>query len=960
MKLPFSNAFWVIIVLLGFYAVFALLIPKIMTDQYEGFVGEVNQAQKKRLEHRLYETELGSWQSQYGSSPSIHDKVVIAARIWDLEMLKDLVAAGGDVNARESHIGMTPLMAGVGNIKVIHFLVDSGADIHLKDDRGQTALTFAIDALNSAYVNTDTVADTINYLIAKGASIHALTPTPIIFAIYNGASIGIIQLLIDKGADINTIAQNHQSALTVAAEKGRADMVSFLIEHGADLGRDAERALTLASQNAHADVVAMLSRFVTPDDKTASQTLRSAAHDGEVEMVQVLLKRFDISNGQADQALLTAIWKGHIDIVKILVESGVSVNIDNGEDTALLLSLWYKHLDIFDYLLSKGADIDAVASRYGRTALIQAAASGRVDVVKKLLAHNASQLIVDNFGNTPLMSVLGKGWHTREYDRLGAEMSRNDAEIAAISKDLNSSIIEIFHMLLENKPVINKQNKKGDTASLIAMKNHLSDLIPDLLKNQADVTIKNKQDESLMLFASRQLNFNLILLLIDHGEDVNFQANHSQDTALMGAVRQGNINVVRALLKRGADTNIYAFSHTALDIVPDDRINDIGTLILASGADVNSVSYNGETPLMRSISKGDFNRSKWLVASGADVNFQQKSRGDTPLHYATSPNKHDFIVLLLDNGADPYIKNRVDISPYYLAIFNPDTFRIFTERDFKIPVNDPHFLEYALSQNNAPLFLYLLANGADPNVKLKQYQSSILFRAIAAKKEVLAKELIMHGADVDFVYQKGSMTTLMAAISAGLSPDMIQLIVNNTEYLNAKAYSAGSFVLTSALDLATNLKRNDIVVLLKKAGGKTAEVKLPEKTLATSKKLAKQFVTKFLKTAATGQCKKASNMITQPFWVDRTYWQKKNWLKNCANMGVTLSKLRATDVYYPKDSDIFMHYARVDSILNLDLQKAILVDVTGKSVQRGWSFILSCTAYQCKIIGFADSPLKNR
>ena len=71
------------------------------------------------------------------------------------EVIKTLISAGADVNARDSD-GMTPLMLaadGNDNTEVIKILIAAWADGKLKSSEGKTAFDYAKD--NKNIVGTD-------------------------------------------------------------------------------------------------------------------------------------------------------------------------------------------------------------------------------------------------------------------------------------------------------------------------------------------------------------------------------------------------------------------------------------------------------------------------------------------------------------------------------------------------------------------------------------------------------------------------------------------------------------------------------------------------------------------------------------------------------------------------------------------------------------------------------------
>jgi ankyrin repeat protein len=62
-----------------------------------------------------------------------------------IEVVKDLLAKGADVNAKENIVGLTALMDAAlhGNAEVVRALLAKGADVNAKTKNGRTALSFA-------------------------------------------------------------------------------------------------------------------------------------------------------------------------------------------------------------------------------------------------------------------------------------------------------------------------------------------------------------------------------------------------------------------------------------------------------------------------------------------------------------------------------------------------------------------------------------------------------------------------------------------------------------------------------------------------------------------------------------------------------------------------------------------------------------------------------------------------
>ena len=114
-----------------------------------------------------------------------------------LDILLCLIGNGADVNARGND-NCTPLMTASrsGQVNKINVLINHGANLHLQDDNGDTAMHYAVCSGSSG-------SNSLTTLIAAGASqlmCNKQGLTPLLLASCNGATSLVEQLI--KGSDI--------------------------------------------------------------------------------------------------------------------------------------------------------------------------------------------------------------------------------------------------------------------------------------------------------------------------------------------------------------------------------------------------------------------------------------------------------------------------------------------------------------------------------------------------------------------------------------------------------------------------------------------------------------------------------------------------------------------------------------------------------------------------------------
>lgn len=97
------------------------------------------------------------------------------------------------------------------------------------------------------------------------------------------------------------------------------------------------------------------------------------------------------------------------------------------------------------------------------------------------------------------------------------------------------------------------------------------------------------------------------------------------------------------------------------------RTSDIDAIKLKilQGVDINVDSRSG-SPVTRAMKRDegpDFDVMQMLIDAGADINIRGGMWGKTPLHEATLNAGPEGVKMLLDNGADPTIKDHADQTP---------------------------------------------------------------------------------------------------------------------------------------------------------------------------------------------------------------------------------------------------------------------------------------------------------
>lgn len=313
-----------------------------------------------------------------------------AAKKNNQEVFAKLLKKGADVNAGDS-INATPLIWALayGNNDIALKLIEANANVNARSDGGHMALLIAAK---------------------KGFTDIALK-------------------LIEKGGRVDAADNEYNSILHLALKKGHSETALMFIDKGVNIyahNAQDQSAIMLAVEQDFQTVTAKL----IAKGASLNGALINAADKGNVDLLSKLLdKGADVNAKDEDEvsALMRAAGGGHVDAMLKLIEKGANLNTKNIQGgTALMWAAARGHEQIVIKLIEYSVDVNAV-SNDGRTAYALAVAKGHSEIAKRL--QEASEKKAQPLQTTERKSPLILSDPSKSLEREQPENQKNDAGV---------------------------------------------------------------------------------------------------------------------------------------------------------------------------------------------------------------------------------------------------------------------------------------------------------------------------------------------------------------------------------------------------------------------------------------------------------------------------------------------------------------------------------------------------
>ena len=456
-----------------------------------------------------------------------------------LEMVEGLIQRGADVCSITSS-GDTALHFAISEYDadeetrctLVKRLINAGCDTTALNSTRKTALEIAM---------RHNLTSVVELLLSPDVP---LSPDALPIAVWHGSTLEMVEGLIQRGADVRSIASSGDTALHFAISQYNSD-------------EDTRCKLVKRLINAGCNPIALNSNRET--------TLEITIRHNFTSVIKLLLPF-------SPDALLIAIQHGHpLEMVESLIQGGADVRSTmSSGDTAL-------HLAISQY------DADEET---------------RCKLVKRLINAGCNSTALNSSRKTAL--EIAEQRNFTSVIKLLLPLSP-DALLIAIRR---GSTLEMIEGLIQGGADVHSTTSSGDTALHFAARRYFADeetcykLVKRLIGAGCDTTALNSTRETVLGIAMHYRLTSVIDLLLS--PDVP----PSPDALPIAVQRGSTLEMIEGLIQRGANVHsTTSCEGTALHVAVGEYVADEEThyklvkTLIDAGCDTAALDINGETVL---------------------------------------------------------------------------------------------------------------------------------------------------------------------------------------------------------------------------------------------------------------------------------------------------------------------------------------------------------------------------
>lgn len=527
----------------------------------------------------------------------------------DAESVRLLLLYGANPNTPDRD-GVTPLLASVDEsfLSGATLLLKYGADPNLPaggDLESPLAVAVKANRIGMSHLLLTYNGDA-NLVTANGETL-------LIGAINKKIPEKFIDVLLNYGSQPNAKSREGKTPLFEAIQVGRADIVTRLLEHGADPNLPGPKHMLWPATYQSACLQVLLSYGATP--KKCPGIMELAASINNIESVRILLKAGVNPNTKKDGVytpLCTSIRDDRPELLQLLLASGADPNVPASEYPAFKC-VTHDRIHFLPTLVTAGADL------HSPKGIVETAVS---------------------FKNLEALNWL--------LDQGVSPNDRNSKGMSPLTTAIREDRIDIVDLLLLRGA---DPNQRGENWPIcMAVKN------PPILRRLLSVLTEPRAFKGVMEMAVSANQLESVKLLIAAGVSVE-DKNGGVFSPLTTAIRENRRDIVTYLITDGGANINSPGEHLpivkALRRFHGEGDTEILEMLLARGADPNKM-YRGWNAIMQAVENGEESVLR-MVCSKAGVDLSVTDEMGRNVVQMAASRAWDEAVKILEKGNTQFL-----------------------------------------------------------------------------------------------------------------------------------------------------------------------------------------------------------------------------------------------------------------------------------------------------------------
>lgn len=657
------------------------------------------------------------------------------------------------------------------------------------------------------------------------------------------SSCACVAVLLDHGAEIDSLIVRERTALHVAAEKNCADVTELLLCRGACSTVADDKGilpLHIAAYIGQCESIEALLEYGSPIDAIdcLGQTpVHHSVKQKQQAAVEVLLKRganVKIDDISGFLPLHSACHVASNEIATMLLHYDRScieepTTVDNGAWRPLHVAVQNDSIECVALLLDNGAAINA-QSACGSTALQLAILKHSSSIAELLLNRRASITIADKLGWMPLHSAVAEGLTNIaemiiERDASTITMTTETGLLFPLHCAVAKGQLDCIELLLKKEAPIDARNMRGSTAIHLAVSQQNITTVAKLLEHKASVRIRDNNSLLPLHEACRVRLPEAIGLLLEYDVECIEEETSDGWRPLHIVAEQGCEKCALTLMYYGVDITAVTHSDekTAVHIAASFGNNDVITLLIKYGASIKVLDGNGWLPLHSASRHKQVSTMKVLLEHNHEsevVNRRTaKGLGSTALHMTAENDSIESIDVLLEYNAEVNSRNSGGYTPLYSAssLGRLDAVRRLLEVGANALDNDNRLraapLHTACVSAHLEVVALLIEKAPGVVNMCDEYNETPLHCAVRSNNTKCVEMLLNSGADAAATNVVGE-TALRLAIKEGKSKSMMPLLKRVPDEITTNARDQyGRTLLHAALEPRTTPDNDETFIL---------------------------------------------------------------------------------------------------------------------------------------------------